>query len=456
MKKRISCYIVLGFVLLLTGCGLAHMEKTDNMNDTYKVVAAEYPEMPAYPNEMNYVDKNTGEVDYEKYSEAYGEWREAIGYQRMQPEGYTEGLEAFWAKSMPEFLAGADNSNRVYSPLNVYMALGMLAELTEGESRRQILDLLETEDINTLRKQANALWNANYRDDGAEASVLAASLWLKQDMPYVQKTMESLAKNYYASVFQGDMGSAEYNKELQNWLNEQTGGLLQEQAGNVALDKETVMALATTVYFRSKWAGEFSKNETREQIFHANNKDITCDFMKRSDSGRYYWGDKFSAVEHDFEGNGSMWFVLPDKEISVEELLADTQTMEFILKGSEWDNNKFMIINLSVPKFDIASDISLVSGLKKLGITDVFDEKVSDFSPMIKGAEGVFLSQAQHAARVAIDEEGCVAAAYTVMMACGAAMPPDEKIDFVLDRPFLFVITGTDGVPLFVGIVNQP
>jgi len=29
-------------------------------------------------------------------------------------------------------------------------------------------------------------------------------------------------------------------------------------------------------------------------------------------------------------------------------------------------------------------------------------------------------------------------------------------VDFVLDRPFLFCITGDSGLPLFVGIVNCP
>lgn len=456
MKVWLGLFIILGCGLFLAGCGAESVGKADNQRSAYNIITAEYPEMPQYPDEMDYVDKKTGEINREKYSEAYTEWWQSIRYQKLQSQGYTEGIDAFFAKSMPEFLSGADNSNRVYSPLNVYMALAMLAELTDGESRSQILDLLETEDIGTLRKQANEIWNANYRDDGAEVSVLAGSLWLNQDVTYVQKTMETLAKNYYASVFQGEMGSAEYNKELQNWLNEQTGGLLEEQVGDIAFNKETIMALATTVYFRSKWADEFSESETKEQIFHANGKNITCDFMHRSDSGCYYWGDKFSAVEHDFEGNGSMWFVLPDEGISVEELLTDAQTMDFIMKDSEWENNKFMTINLSVPKFDVVSDISLVNGLKKLGITDVFDMKASDFSPMIKGVEDICLSQVQHAARVAIDEEGCVAAAYTVMIALGAAMPPDEEIDFVLDRPFLFVITGTDGVPMFVGIVNQP
>ena len=35
-------------------------------------------------------------------------------------------------------------------------------------------------------------------------------------------------------------------------------------------------------------------------------------------------------------------------------------------------------------------------------------------------------------------------------------MPTEDEIDFVLDRPFLFVITGAQGLPLFVGVVNQP
>ena len=37
----------------------------------------------------------------------------------------------------------------------------------------------------------------------------------------------------------------------------------------------------------------------------------------------------------------------------------------------------------------------------------------------------------------------------------GSPMPPDEIIDFVLDRPFLFVITNAN-IPLFAGVVNDP
>ena len=55
-----------------------------------------------------------------------------------------------------------------------------------------------------------------------------------------------------------------------------------------------------------------------------------------------------------------------------------------------------------------------------------------------------------------MDEDGVVAASYMVLeFGAGAMAPPDEIIDFVLDRPFVFAIT-TQSVPMFVGTVNNP
>ena len=70
--------------------------------------------------------------------------------------------------------------------------------------------------------------------------------------------------------------------------------------------------------------------------------------------------------------------------------------------------------------------------------------------------DGIYLSQAEHAVRVAIDEEGVTAAAYTVMASAGSGAPPEEEVDFTLDRPFIFVVTNPNNVPMFIGIVNNP
>lgn len=420
------------------------------------LAAAQYPQMAPYPNEMDYIDPATREFDSAGFSQVYDAWRTDRRAQLDQPEGYADGLDAFFAASIGQFLSGTEGENRVYSPLNVYMALAMLAELTGGNSREQILDLLGSGSIEALREQASALWNANYCDDGATTSVLASSVWLNENVNFVQETMDTLAEIYYASSYQGTMGSAEFNQALRDWLNEQTGGLLEEQAGQIEMDPDTILALATTVYFRAKWADEFSESRTEPGVFHAADGDVTCDFMHQSGGRTYYWGDRFSAVVQSLEGSGGMWFILPDEGVGVDELLQDGQVMEFLLTSeSKWENSRSLTVNLAVPKFDVTSQLELKDGLKALGVTDVFDGSVSDFSPMTGDTDEIFVSKVQHDARVTIDEEGCTAAAYTVMAMLGGSAPPEEEIDFVVDRPFLFAITGADGLPLFVGVVNH-
>ncbi len=422
----------------------------------HAIAEAQYPEMAPYPDETKYINSVTGDFDAEGFSEVYDAWWEDHRAQQRQEEGYANGLESFFAKSIPQFLSGSEGINKVYSPLNVYMALGMLAEITDNNSRQQILDLLKQEDIEALRTQAKAVWNANYSNDGAVTSILASSLWLNENVNFEADTLSSLADNYYASSYQGQMGSAEFNTALQAWLNAQTRGLLEEQTSQITLEPETILALATTVCFQAKWQNEFSESMTEPGTFYTNEGEITCDFMYQSSGRSYYWAEHFSAISQNLESTGSMWFILPDEGITVDQLLAEQETMDFILKKEEWKNNKFLIVNFSVPKFDIVSQMDLTSGLQELGITDVFDSRTSDFSPLTEDTEDIFLSQAKHNARVAIDEEGCTAVAYTVMAAAGAGAPPNEEVDFVLDRPFLFVITGADNLPLFVGVVNQP
>lgn len=406
---------------------------------------AEYPKMAPYPNE--------NDADFENQ---YEKWQSSIDKQR-QEEGYAKGMESFFLKTSKEFLSDSNGKNCAYSPLSTYMALSMLSELTEGESRQQILSLLGEENIEDVRKRANAVWNGNYRNDGATTSILANSLWLNESVAFDPKTMESLAKIYYASSFKGAMGSENYNKALQNWINEQTGGLLKEQSKDLEMNVNTVMALASTIYFSAKWEQEFSEKDTYTEKFHTLNGDVDCDFMHQKIMGTYYYrGKNFGAVEKKLRNDGgTMWLLLPDEGIELDKLLNDPEVGTFLFSKTKSHNRKYVSVNLSLPKFDITSDMELKENLKKLGVTDIFDEKKADFSPMTKEVSQIAVSEVSHDVRVAIDEEGVTAASYTVIMNNGKGYAPEEK-DFVLDRPFLFVITNPDGLPTFIGTIYNP
>ncbi len=413
------------------------------------VAAPEYPDMSPYPDESAYLSDK-------RFDDLYSAWRDDMRQQRDQTTGYADNLTDYFCRSIPTFLASETADNMVCSPLNIYMALAMLAETAGGNSRQQILDLFHADSIHSLRTQAGQVWNAHYLDDGASASILANSLWLQDGLTYNKAAIQTLTDSYYASVYQGDLGSDQMNAALRSWLNQQTGGLLKEQIKSIQMDTDVVMALASTIYYRAKWTSEFSESQNTEGIFHAPNADQTVTYMNRRLSyGPYYWGEDFSAAYLGLEDDSKMWLILPDEGLAPADILESGNAIAMIFGDyNHYENKKTIKVNLSLPKFDVVSDLQLSNKLQALGITDVFS-KNADFSAILPD-DPSYLSTVQHAARVKIDEEGVEAAAYTVMMNTGAAAPPDDEVDFVLDRPFLFVITSHDDLPLFAGVVNTP
>ena len=152
--------------------------------------------------------------------------------------------------------------------------------------------------------------------------------------------------------------------------------------------------------------------------------------------------------------NGSrMWFILPDEGYTTADVLTDGQYMQMLL-GQDWENEKWMKVNLSVPKFDVKCTLDLKNGLQEMAVADVFSESKANFEALT-GDVPIFLTAVNQSVRVQIDEEGVKAAAYIEIPGAMSPAPPEEIIDFILDRPFLFAIT-TDSVPLFMGTVNTP
>lgn len=266
--------------------------------------------------------------------------------------------------------------------------------------------------------------------------------------------MDNIAYYYYVSVYQGGLGSQKISNAIGAWINNNTGGFLKKSTSNVNLSPDTILALYSTIYFQAKWQDEFSASKNTQDTFHAPNGDKTVTFMnKKLAQMNYYYGDKFSAVALSLKNGSRMWFILPDEGYTTADVLTDGQYMQMVLQ-QDWENTKWMKVNLSVPKFDVNSTMDLKGGLQEMGVTDVFNEGAANFSE-ITGDVPIFLTAANQSVRVQIDEEGVKAAAYIEFPGVMSPEPPKEIIDFILDRPFIFAIT-TDNIPLFMGTVNNP
>ncbi len=432
----------------------APMEK--ETTSSYALASPELPKQAPYPDEQSFSGKD-GTFDPEGFNAVWNAWNEDVKARRASAQSYPGKLDDYLKKTAEAFLTPEEaDGNAVCSPINIWMALAMAAETADGSTRQEILDLLGAPSIEALRQTAKALWTANYCDDGACTSKMSASLWMDQDVMFKESTIQRLADDYYAGTFRGDMGGPAYSKAFKDWLNESTGGLLKDAVqGLEDFKPEDVMALATAICFKAAWSDKFSESSTYPEVFHGAKNDVETDFMHRGGTNTYYWSDHFGAVSLPFEDAGEMWLLLPDEGVTPAELLASGEAMDFLLAGQEWrgKNSKFLVVDMAVPRFDVEADMDLKAKLQALGVSRMFssDADLSNLSDM----EGLYVGSAKHDARVKIDEEGCEAAAFTVMMYCGAAMPPDERMEFRLDRPFLFAVTGVDGLPLFCGVVNQ-
>mgnify|MGYP000920054803 CR=1 FL=1 len=224
-KRWTAILLAVSLAAAMTGCA-PRVESCPAANQTqpgaaYETLAeAAYPEMAKYPDESKYTKLN-GDFDSDGFDKVYDAWWADHKKQMNQPDGYRDGLDNYLSTIVSQLLSETGGENKACSPINMYMALAMLAEVTDGNSRSQILNLLDCNDMNDLHEKASAVWNANYCDDGAVTSILANSLWMNDQIKFKQNTLDLLAKYYYASSFRGEMGSAAYDKALQEWMNQQ-------------------------------------------------------------------------------------------------------------------------------------------------------------------------------------------------------------------------------------------
>ena len=448
--RAICCAVLAG--LMLAGCAV--QPQTDNKRgggaavDLTKYVVKEAA-YPAYPQEPRCEDSfnDNGEGDWDAYMAAEDEYLAALqklGKFDAAPDG--GAVTAFAERTLGRIFA--DSENRVYSPISLYAALSMLTEMTDGETKQQVMELLGAADSETLRQTVRDLWMSVYLDGGRSVCRLANGAFLRENADVKQEAVDALADWYYASSYRVPMGTAAADEAIAGWLNQNTGGLLSQETREIQTEVDNLLRLYNTIYYKSGWHDAFESSRTREDVFTAaNGAKQKTEFMHRTESGSYRKGEGYTAAPRSLN-YGRMVFVLPDEGVTPESLL---QRQGFLTELTG-DYNAAELV-WSVPKFDVKSSTGLNEALRSLGVTDAFDGTKADFTPLTDN--GAVVDSVMQAARVKIDEDGVEAAAYTEIVANDSAMmeiPPTVEME--LDRPFLFAIFDYNNVPLFVGTVN--
>lgn len=451
-NKQVILILVLT-ALLIASTFLAKIFLSKNNRDIEAVVSAKKPVISAKPIEEDYMDEKGNLKD--SYYEDYEKWID----ERLQllevPDGYEKAYLEFFNDTKNKFLDLGSKDNQLYSPINIYMAYGMLAETTEGNSKKQLLDALHQTDLKKLQKDAKSLWKTNYTKLDDNVLEFNNSIWLKDDYYYKEDTLNTIAEEYLASVFSGKFGTDQYNQKLINWINENTNNLFKDSIKDMKMDPNTIMALASTVYLKDNWSEKFEPSLNDKKIFKNDNGEKEYTFMNGQFRNGYVDEENFVGTYLNLSNtNTRMWVMLPKEGKNISDIIESDKLLDAVKLDNSSINTAH--VNLSIPKFDISSKLDLIEKTKELGVTDIFDPKIADFSKLTGSSNGIAVSSITHEARTKIDEEGLEAAAYTLIVTEETALEDSEEFDFILDKPFVIVITGYNDVPLFLGVVNNP
>lgn len=375
-----------------------------------------------------------------------------VQQQNQVEESFLKAVENFASKTSAPLLSGKENA--CYSPVSLYFALSLSAAGAHGTTQQQLLSLLGVKDAASLTDSCAKLYRRLYTDNEIGSLKIANSLWmadhiLGQPVTFETNFLNTATKDFYASLYTGDLTADSTLSDMAQWVKDNTGGKITPK---FQADPLALLYLMNTIYFKDQWLDQFSESGNTVNTFHlADGTTMDATFMHQTDSSAISHGSGYTTAGLTLRNNGAIYFVLPDEGVALDSLLTAERLPEIFSSISGSSTR----ITWSVPKFTYHTNLNLKEMLKSSGVTDIFDENRADLSNMTKTA--AYLSNAKQQTYIALDENGVEAAAYTELsFEATSAMPIEEPIEFTLDRPFLYFITSNDNTPLFIGVCVQP
>lgn len=382
---------------------------------------------------------------------------------------YNKIFGEFTAKSASELLKD-NKENTCYSPISLFSALSLSAELTDDSTRKEILNALGVDNVNELEKTYSQMLEDIELEIEIEEKVetqnpntptinevkkesakiaLCNSLWIDKGcmsnsaQKYIDECKEKLA----CEIFECKPIEPE---KINSWVSEKTDNLIGKI---VEEDKEYELVLINTLYYKANWQAKFLKEGDRD-FFLLDGECVGTPFIKcEEETMRYKEATNYTAVNVSMQ-EGDMIFVLPQDNVNLEDLIEEDMLNE-LLALSTSDNMERGLVTISIPEFECQSDLEeeLKDVVKGMGVGKLFAD--SQWNIIEKGVhQKVDIAQKTN---IKVDENGVEAVAVTAIKATYTAAKDEKQLelDITFNRPFLYILM-KDEVPLFIGTVYNP
>ena len=331
--------------------------------------------------------------------------------------------------------------NVVVSPYSAVLALSMLGEGAQGETRVEFDNVL-----------GGVFYKAEDLGDNDTVTVKSAnSVWIDDNFSPRNRYVDLLQKDFDAFLTTLNFADPATVKAINNWCSENTAGKITGILDR--LDPSNVMVLVNALYFNAPWDEEFDPSMTSEQKFNGLSKVSDVKLMGRKGYCQYAEYQGFQMIQLPYEGlRYAMYVVLPPEGVDVNRVLSKLDEGVY---NSAMDMLQQQEIRIFLPRFKVETSMLLNKPLQNMGIKSAFTS-AADFSGIAEMGPLV-LDQVKQKCYIDVTEKGTEAAAVTSAQIRLTSARPVAKLPVMrVDRPFFFVIAdGENKNILFAGkIVN--
>ncbi len=320
--------------------------------------------------------------------------------------------------------SSSESANVVVSPYSAGMALSMLSEGAEGQTKSEIEAVLK---------------GSSYKSDVLKSSSdytisSANSIWLHSGFSILPAFREVIEGPYAAKVSERDFSSPTTVKEINKWCSDNTAKRIPEIIDQI--NPDMVMFILNALYFKAPWEYQFNKKTTFKAVFHSPSGDQTVDFMHLKHELCCGTAENCRFVVLPYKsGEWQMAICLPDEGADIKALVSSLSAAGFTKAISDAGYRQ---VALSMPKFKVNTTMILNGILKSLGMNLAFSD-AADFSSIT--GKGVAVDEVKQKCFIEVNEEGAEAAAVTSIGMRLTSVAP-EPMPFVMnvERPFVFAI----------------
>jgi serine protease inhibitor len=340
-------------------------------------------------------------------------------------------------------------TNYMVSPLSLHIALGMLLNGSNTDTKTEIQKVLGLENMSmdAVNLAYKELITGLPAVDPKVTNTIANAIFQEKTFTAEKEFQNSLSTFFSAKIFSEDFSNQATVNKINTWASDNTNKKITKIIDEI--NPQQVMFLLNALYFKGDWTNEFKVANTRKEAFAGTRSNTQVDMMYQTTLFGYKNTSESQVVELPY-GNEkyAMYIILPKNKISSS--LAS-------ISSANWPTFRDGLIKQKVvvglPKFKIEYSKKLNENLQNMGMLKAFSSQ-ADLSKIAQPIGKLKVGFVKQDTYIAVDEKGTEAAAVTSIGVEVTSVPVYPEI--VCNKPFLFMVAEkSSNAVLFVGKVSQ-